>query len=109
MSLFTSFIHSCMTKKDLFYRRLSWHSSVISCSSTNDEVRWINNRVFFIKSFKMPNFTNVELTDIVLAYGVVGGKVIQAQVLFPPFTVNKVSALYSYVFSIQFSVTVKFL
>jgi hypothetical protein len=24
----------------------------------------INNRVFVIKSFKMPNFTNVELTDM---------------------------------------------
>jgi hypothetical protein len=27
--------------------------------------------VFVIKSFKMPNFTNVDLTDTVLAYGLV--------------------------------------
>jgi hypothetical protein len=38
---------------------------VISRSSTNGAVsQGINNRVFVIKSFKMPNFTNVELTDM---------------------------------------------
>jgi dihydroorotase-like cyclic amidohydrolase len=44
------------------YGRLRWRKLVISWCSTND------NRVFVIKSFKMGNFTNVELTDMVLAY-----------------------------------------
>jgi hypothetical protein len=30
----------------------------------------------------MPNFTNVELTDMVLAYGAAGGNAVQAQILY---------------------------
>jgi hypothetical protein len=29
--------------------------------------------MFVVKSFKMPNFTNVKLTDMVLAYGAADG------------------------------------
>jgi hypothetical protein len=32
--------------------------------------------------FKIPNFTNVELTDMVLAYGAAGGNAVQAQILY---------------------------
>jgi hypothetical protein len=64
------FLHAsytfCMTKKDLLiggWVGVSQLQSVISCSLTNGAVQQsINNRVFVIKSFKMPNFTNVELT-----------------------------------------------
>jgi hypothetical protein len=53
-----------MTKKNLLIR--GWVGvSRFSCSSTNGAVQQcINNRLFVTKSFKMPNFTNVELTDI---------------------------------------------
>jgi hypothetical protein len=40
---------------------------------TNKTKQCITNCVFVIKSFKMPNFTNVELTDMVLAVGAVDG------------------------------------
>jgi hypothetical protein len=60
------------------YGRLRWRKLVISWCSTND------NRVLVIKSFKMGNFTNVELTDMVLAYvrRQAGGNAVQAQILF---------------------------
>jgi hypothetical protein len=88
------FLHAsytfCMTKKDLLiggWVGVSQLQSVISCSSTNGEMQQcINNRVFVIKSFKMLNFTNVELTDMVLAYGVAGGNALQAQILYREFT-----------------------
>jgi hypothetical protein len=78
----SSFLHVsytfCMTKKGCSYGRLRWRKLVISWCSTND------NRVFVIKSFKMGNFTNVELTDMVLAYvrRAAGGNAVQAQILF---------------------------
>jgi hypothetical protein len=45
-------------------------------------VRCINNAGFVIKTFKMPNFTNVELTDMALAYGTGDGNAVQAQTLY---------------------------
>jgi hypothetical protein len=44
----------CMAKKDLFYWRFGWRRSDKRCSVAVIN----NNRVFVIKSFKMPNFTN---------------------------------------------------
>jgi hypothetical protein len=66
--LFARFIHFLYEKKGW----LGWRRSVISCSSTNVQCSSvpINNRVFVIKSFKMTNFTNVELTNMIPAgYG----------------------------------------
>jgi hypothetical protein len=64
------FLHAsytfCMTKKDLLIggridasQLLVAARQTVQCSSVV-----INNRVFVIKSFKMANFTSVELTDI---------------------------------------------
>jgi hypothetical protein len=63
------FLHAsytfCMTKKNLL---IGWVSvgqldKQCQCSSV-----FINNPVFVIKWFKTPNFTNVELTNVVLGY-----------------------------------------
>jgi hypothetical protein len=64
------FLHAsytfCMTKKNLL---IGWVSigqldEQCQCSSV-----FINNPVFVIKWFKTPNFTNVELMQMVLGYG----------------------------------------
>jgi hypothetical protein len=78
------FLHAhtlfCMTEKDLFIggwvglgQLLVAARQTVQCSS-----------VFVMKSFKMPNFTNVELTDIptYLQCGAAGGNAVQAQILY---------------------------
>jgi hypothetical protein len=63
------FLHAsytfCMTKKDLIG---GWVGVGQLLVAARRMVRCINNPVFVIKTFKMPNFTNVELTDMALAY-----------------------------------------
>jgi hypothetical protein len=52
-----------MTKKDLFIG--SWVDVGQLLVAARQTVQCINNRVFVIKLFKVPIFTNVELTDTV--------------------------------------------
>jgi hypothetical protein len=69
-------------KKGSSYYRLGWRKSVISSTAAPQTVQCSNNRVFVIELFKIPNFTNVELTDMVLVYGAAGGNAVQAQILY---------------------------
>jgi hypothetical protein len=61
---------------------LGWRKSVISSTAAPQTVQCSNNRVFVIELFKIPNFTNVELTDMVLVYGAAGGNAVQAKILY---------------------------
>jgi hypothetical protein len=65
-------------KKGSSYYRLGWRKSVISSTAAPQTVQCSNNRVFVIELFKIPNFTNVELTDMVLVYGAAGGNAVQS-------------------------------
>jgi hypothetical protein len=65
-----------MTKKDLLIG--GWVGIDQLLVAARQTVHCINKRVFVIKSFKMPNFTNVELTDVRRG----GCNVIQAQILY---------------------------
>jgi hypothetical protein len=50
----------------------------------------------------MPDFTNVELTDMVLAYGAAGGHAVQAQILYrEQFPGRVVSNSKTFTFSVQ--------
>jgi hypothetical protein len=43
--------------------------------------------VYLLLNRLMPHFTNVELTDMVLAYGAGGGNAVQVQILYPDMVV----------------------
>jgi hypothetical protein len=59
----------CMTKKDLLIGGWVGVSQLLVAARQTLHCTSINNGVFVIKKVKVPNFTNVELTDMVLAYG----------------------------------------
>jgi hypothetical protein len=67
---FTRLIHFSNDKKGSSYRRLAWRRSVISSSSTYGLRCSVLITVYLLlHRLKIPNFTNVELTDMVLANG----------------------------------------
>jgi hypothetical protein len=70
----------CMTKKDFFFIS-SWVDAGQLLVAARQTVQCINNRVFVIKLSKMAIFTNVELTEMGVAYGASGGKAAQVQIL----------------------------
>jgi hypothetical protein len=69
-----------MTKKDLLIG--GWVGVGQLLVAARQTVQCINTRVFVITSFKMANFTNVELTDMVLLYDAADDNAVQAQILY---------------------------
>jgi hypothetical protein len=69
-----------MPKKDLLIG--GWVGVGQLLVAARQTVQCINNRVFVITSFKMANFTNVELTDMVLLCDAADDNAVQAQILY---------------------------